>query len=308
METLLSSSWFPMTIGGTPQNGGFSLDKALIDTICLSAEERNNLTSLGYFIDPQSRWVSYNSTLKIGNDSSSVPFPLLPEDAPFPESLLARGCMYMIDDAFVQGFYDYFLNQLFKGTAIGTYSTSGTLSFYSGPQVLQHLYNAGYNDFDWVDSIFNNASIALTNYIRQNGQMHYSRNAIGEVSHFAICVDIQWPWITLPAALGILTVILLILSIVANRRKQTPIWKSSPLALFFHGPSVAGQPNQTELDDYSAQPSQTEDFNTIAAMKDAARSIHVWIDNSKDSIRLAVKQGPPVPQSWVQRFLTELRI
>jgi hypothetical protein len=58
-----------------------------------------------------------------------------------------------------------------------------------------------------------NASAALTNHMRQTGKVNFSAPAVGVVSHFATCVQIQWKWIALPAVSGGLAMILLLFSI-----------------------------------------------------------------------------------------------
>lgn len=45
-----------------------------------------------------------------------------------------------------------------------------------------------------------------------------------------------WAWITLPAVLTALTLLVLAATVVATARDQLPVWKSSPLTLLFHGP------------------------------------------------------------------------
>lgn len=58
----------------------------------------------------------------------------------------------------------------------------------------------------------------------------------GDAWHTETCSSVQWPWLAYPAALLVLTFVFLLATIVQSAcysRKR--IWKSSPLALLFHG-------------------------------------------------------------------------
>lgn len=48
-------------------------------------------------------------------------------------------------------------------------------------------------------------------------------------------VHVRWQWIVLPASLEIASLVLLILVIIHSRREGIPLWKSSILALIYHG-------------------------------------------------------------------------
>ncbi|KAJ9656522.1 hypothetical protein H2198_004871 [Neophaeococcomyces mojaviensis] len=61
-----------------------------------------------------------------------------------------------------------------------------------------------------------------------------SRGALGSFNNETF-IKIQWPWITLPVIVVLSANILLAIMIVQSRRKRAPIWKSSVLALLFHG-------------------------------------------------------------------------
>ncbi|KAK5958482.1 hypothetical protein OHC33_000325 [Knufia fluminis] len=48
-------------------------------------------------------------------------------------------------------------------------------------------------------------------------------------------VTVRWYWLTLPALLNLLVLLFLVLTMIATREQKAPLWKSSTLALLFHG-------------------------------------------------------------------------
>jgi hypothetical protein len=278
----------------TKNHRGRSFIRGIIDTRCISSEENNKLTSLGYVVDPQSRWLPYNLTFDGDFNVSQT----VPPDAPFPQSLLAHKCLYMISQSFTLGFFQYFLSSLLDGTVTG--QATGTVAVgFDGPQVPLHIYNFSHNDFDTIDGIFSNAASVLTMHIRENGEEIYSKPALGVVSHFAICVQINWAWISLPAALAGLTLVLLGFSIEATRKQQAPIWKSSPLAFIFHGPGGARwYDNSGSI--------QESSLNTVSAMESSAKCLTVVMDRSEPVIclrKIGVVGGNQVlPKTWFERI------
>lgn len=92
----------------------------------------------------------------------------------------------------------------------------------------------------------------LTTYIRMHGvqglgndttqRTFRPRDAEGKVLHYAVCLQIQWPWISFPACLAVLTTLFFLAVVEATGREATSVWKASPLAWILNadGP-VAGQ-------------------------------------------------------------------
>lgn len=78
-----------------------------------------------------------------------------------------------------------------------------------------------------IESIAN----ALTNYGLQTTNDTIRGYAYTEESY----VRVRWQWLILPALLELVSVVLLILTIIYSRREDVPLWKSSILALMYHG-------------------------------------------------------------------------
>ena len=234
----------------------------LLDKECLSPHERSSLTSAGYDLTKPSRWLPYNATF---NPTSS-----LAPDAPFPQSLFAHKCLYLVDEIFDDSLSESYLSIFFSGTLQAEYAQEpGTFVGYNGPQNLQTIYNYGDVDFDRIDSIFHNISESLTMYIRQNGQANHSEQAIGQVEHYATCLKVEWGWIALPAALAVMTLILLMAIASISHTTGVEVWKSSPLILIFHnfisGPRVEALRQEEE----------THNINKLHGMKKVAETIQV---------------------------------
>lgn len=86
----LEQTWGFADPGWTFDNG-LAADQrlfGLVDTQCISDEERQQLTEQGYNTDQATRWLPYNTTL----DSSRPPNNA---SSPVPQSVLARECLYL---------------------------------------------------------------------------------------------------------------------------------------------------------------------------------------------------------------------
>ena len=57
----------------------------------------------------------------------------------------------------------------------------------------------------------------------------------GTVSYEYVYVSVRWPWLAFSAALVLLTIIFLVLTVIDSTRHDVAVWKSSPVPLLFHG-------------------------------------------------------------------------
>lgn len=89
-----------------------------------------------------------------------------------------------------------------------------------GPQSTRNLSQR-------VESI----AIALTNYGLQTTNDTVQGVALAEESYLRV----GWQWIALPALLELAVLVMLAMTIVQCRREDIPQWKSSVLALIYHG-------------------------------------------------------------------------
>ncbi|MCJ1464051.1 hypothetical protein MMC07_002662 [Pseudocyphellaria aurata] len=132
---------------------------------------------------------------------------------------------------------------------------------------------------------FNSIAAAMTDHIQSapnpNQPMAFIGKAQISTSQTTTVADhlvvrVQWAWLTLPSVLLLLALILQIATMVRTSRRKTALWKSSTLALFFHGGGVQGGM-------HSAKGARPDD---IAGMEDLARRTKVRLENSGRCWRL----------------------
>jgi hypothetical protein len=102
----------------------------------------------------------------------------------------------------------------------GSSSAKRTVPNIVGPHSTRNLSQR-------IESIAN----ALTNY----GLATTNDTVRGDAYAEELYVRVRWQWIILPAFLELASLVLLVLTIVHSRREDVPIWKSSVLALVYHG-------------------------------------------------------------------------
>jgi hypothetical protein len=76
---------------------------------------------------------------------------------------------------------------------------------------------------------------AMTTYIRDPQQPQPASNIYGTAYRVETYIHVQWPWITLPTALVAMSIVFLGGTMLKNESKHALAWKSSSLALLFHG-------------------------------------------------------------------------
>ena len=86
-------------------------------------------------------------------------------------------------------------------------------------------------------------------------------------------IHVQWGWLALPTSLVILAPILQLVTMVRTNRRDTPVWKSSTLALVFHGREV-----QEGLAHHLAPPRGSGIPDDMAGMEDVAAGIKVRLE------------------------------
>jgi len=87
---------------------------------------------------------------------------------------------------------------------------------------------------DWP-YLFDKLATAMTTYIRSSGLPGSTNNVEGIAHRLEPYVHVQWAWIALPGALVLLSIVFLGATMAQNESKRALAWKSSSLALLFHG-------------------------------------------------------------------------
>lgn len=243
-ETMVEESNLDQIWGFNETALGFSFQNAhppllgLLDLQCITDADRGDLVKNGYDIDTTSRWLSYN----VSFDPSTS---FVNASSSFPESLLANDCLYIIDSDFLLQLQSEYLRPIFVGPVVrmvpareDSHIQIADLKFvFTGKEQVLRLYNSGNVSMESLSEKFENLAQALTLWTRSNGDPRYSRRAEGDVIHYAVCVRLTWAWISLPAALAGLSLVMLALTVATTTRTAAPVWKLFPLAVLLRGPA-----------------------------------------------------------------------
>lgn len=124
---------------------------------------------------------------------------------------------------FTSGMFDA-LSGVLEGNV--TFSDNPSLS-RPATSMLQYGLNASSN----ITATMDRVATAMTNTLRDISNLTVQ----GLSGSMELYVRISWPWLALPVLSVILETILLISVITVTRRHRLPIWKTSELALLFHG-------------------------------------------------------------------------
>ncbi|KAI1469257.1 uncharacterized protein F4812DRAFT_422540 [Daldinia caldariorum] len=238
-----------------PDNMGLGI----VDTKCLTPQNKSTIINQGYVIDESQRWLPYNASFYTGGGDLST--------VNISTSLLAQKCLYFMDNGFVSSFGPFVIGGYFNGALKGAGGHNGkdglTISEFDGPDIIRSIYNYGRVDFDHIQGIFSNISESLTTYIRTNGNENYSEPAVGEVFHYATCIRVRWEWIAFPSLLVFLTMVLLIWTICSKESRTFPAWKASPLPWLMYGPDSSGLFNRDELEEIEYETDEMERISRV---------------------------------------------
>ena len=108
--------------------------------------------------------------------------------------------------------------------------SSGTTYFDS--DIVQTFYWDYYEYSNGLEKAMSDLATAMTVAFRSfNGAVAVR----GQAFSFETYVHVRWGWIALPALVVLLTGIFLAAAILKSRQSRTKLWKSSALAMLFHG-------------------------------------------------------------------------
>ena len=137
-----------------------------------------------------------------------------------------------------------------------TVYSSGVISFSSS------IAMAALTESLNIPIAMNNFAIAMTNYFRDSS----NTTVVGQVGRSEVYIHVNWPWITLPALLVAAGTAFLILAMLETKRRGGRVWKTSELALLFHGLGDAEQ-------EFAA-------INKVSAMERVADGVRVRMANA----------------------------
>ena len=228
--------WTENLVSVATEWGSQSLSPSMVEVECLNGEDRKSLTDAGYHFEGKS-WVPYNLSFEAGSGNYTT-F----DNAIYYDNLLllinttkgavSSKCVYQYDPMAINAIYE-FLNTFLNGSINpGNFKSDIHLSAQ-----LHMIYNTGNVNFDRVNETWKNLSDSITTYMRQHGTANRSAPAIGQAFRDQTCVHIQWPFLAYPAVLVLFAVVFFVCMVFETRRGDVSRhdWKSSPLALLYHG-------------------------------------------------------------------------
>ncbi|KAK3112095.1 hypothetical protein LTR53_011990 [Teratosphaeriaceae sp. CCFEE 6253] len=129
----------------------------------------------------------------------------------------------------------------------------------TSPALQQTFYTANGGN---VSRTMQDMARSLTNELRQGPE---SEAVPGMVAYSVAYIEVRWAWLAYLVSLCGLAIAFLFAAMITSWRRHSPIWKSSSLALLFHGCSGAGLFSGREIDD-------------VSAMERAARDVRAYLD------------------------------
>lgn len=260
-----SDNWAPLNV---PNRGG--LVTATLDVRCLSTENRQVLGRSGYAINDSTEWLPFygfgNGTHATYGSSSD---PLTIPD----------GCLYEVYTPTINSI-QFYMNSFLNGSVTADPNTYDYVT--TGPVQLNKIFDAGNVSYSTVNATFADIADSMTAYIRQSAKpgntgiddlLKSQKPATGLVFRTDTCVSVRWWYLALPITLVALTITFLITMIIQTEAQKKGLdWKSSPLALLFHGLDARVMQGQGEL-------------QRSGEMDRAASRIHVHLAQTNDGYK-----------------------
>ncbi|ETS87796.1 hypothetical protein PFICI_01624 [Pestalotiopsis fici W106-1] len=250
--------------GSTDGNSGL----AILDTECVTNQEKTDLQNQGVVFNSTGRWLPLNARPEWTSLSDSFTTAMN-----LTERLFHRQCLYYMGTGFVKSMAPFVIGSYFTGTLAGVGGKGGgidsfAISQFKGDYIIDGLYNSGRVDMASIEGAMANISESLTQYLRTHGDGNYSADALGQVRHYATCIEVQWEWLALPGLLALLTLVLLLFVIITADVSRQPIWKGSPLVWILRGY------NEERVDGGRWN---NETVNTLVEMEDRSKKTIVSI-------------------------------
>jgi hypothetical protein len=114
-------------------------------------------------------------------------------------------------------------------TTLDIFNGTGTMDFSSVIQSdpIDAIWRASSNLDPWIKRL----ALSMTNALRSGSAA--PSHSFYDGTGYQLGVSIRWQWITLPAALVLLSIIFLVVVMVQTARSPVAAWKGSPLAILF---------------------------------------------------------------------------
>ncbi|KAJ9603954.1 hypothetical protein H2200_011476 [Cladophialophora chaetospira] len=156
-------------------------------------------------------------------------------------------CVWNFGSQTTDGLRTFLATNLFSAGGLSN-SEDDTPAGAVGLPWLVNMFMNGSATLDTMNHYLKGLSNSMTVTMRQNGDPPNLASPTGVVYITETCIHVQWAWLSLPAALLFLAAIFLGITIFTSRAAQ-PKWKSSALALLFHGLDDKTREKHSDLSD-----------------------------------------------------------
>jgi hypothetical protein len=124
-----------------------------------------------------------------------------------------------------------------------------------------------------VSQLMDDVAVAMTNNIRNAGEDF----ANGSMLKLQVFIEVTWYWIILPAIVVLASTVFVLATVAQNGVRQCPVWKSSVLAVVYHGLLDTGDEPMLRLTEMEEDAGQ--------------RKVHLEA-GSQDRLRLLQQRSP----------------
>lgn len=270
-----------------------------LELSCLTDQERDTLRGRNYTWAADASWLPYNIT-SAADMKQRMGYDIGKASTTLEQGFVDRGCLYAVDGEFDDSLQSFI--GAFGGDLSGMVGdATKILRSLNGSQVLQTIFNYGDYSLEHTNSLFDNITTSLSNYMRKNPgatdmvrtifPYNYDPSPNGNSSSISLeagtlmrsmtgqewttrtCVRVQWPWLALPAALALLTLVFFVGVTIScgGLPRDVRTWKTSPLPLIFYPPGGKATGDAHDSHWSKADSQHVDDMNS------AAKSVNVTL-------------------------------
>lgn len=197
-----------------------------------------------------------------------------------------RECVYKTDGEVPWAIGKLIGDQLFQsrenqGNREGGCSLHYEMVSECQPWYLEPLFHGGRLTAETISADMERIALAISNRMRVVGTDAYRNHAgfaPGTVIQTTVCLRLDWPWLVLPAALVVLTGCLLVWVVMTAMSSQAdghPVWKSSALAVFFHGISTRPRTPDPAIEHTPGSPGKAENSPSSKSRSESGIALEI---------------------------------
>lgn len=177
-------------------------------------------------LESDSEYFYYPDAMSFVKDDINKTFPPVIPKYPNGEGHQLLGSQVSFLEAMLRTFQDEI-----------SLDTSGTLAEVPGkPRELDISFKiiSAFNASSNISVTMENIAITLTNFVRDSSNL----TVVGQVGHPQVFVNVIWIWLVLPTFIVMASIVFLTLAMYETKRQGACVWRTSEIALLFHGRKI----------------------------------------------------------------------